>query len=450
MPTHSFFSLFYIDPLTITVGLLVSLIGAVVGIYTLRYLDGDSHYRQFFCLFACLIIAVLLMGAADHLLVFLCAWGMSNFLLVRLMIHKPKWQAAANSGWLAAKSFMLGFACLMTAFIILYLSTGQTSIHSILTTLDSPTPLTTIAALLIVVTAMTQSAIWPFHRWLISSLNSPTPVSALMHAGLVNAGGVLLTRFAPLYLSNTTLLTLLFSLGITSAIIGSCWKLLQNDVKRMLACSTMAQMGFMFAQCGLGLFPAAIAHLCWHGLFKANLFLNANSAAQEKRMLSKDSPTIPQLLVALLVGVYGSYIFALSSQQQWLEANTSIILELIILITCAQLALKLIYPYTWKNLLIAILVTTMACLSYGYSIYLIETALMPMQLAQPYPLNIFHYIGLALICSLWLGMIFHHKFIQHHKLSKIKSILYVKALNGSQPHASTITSCRHQYQYDRG
>jgi len=129
---------------------------------------------------------------------------------------------------------------------------------------------------------MTQSAIWPFHTWLISSLNSPTPVSAIMHAGLINGGGFLLTRFAGLFVQSTGMLQVIFFLGLLTALIGTLWKLMQHDIKRMLACSTMGQMGFMIAQCGLGLFPAAIAHLCWHGLFKAYLFLSSGSAAHEK------------------------------------------------------------------------------------------------------------------------------------------------------------------------
>jgi NAD(P)H-quinone oxidoreductase subunit 5 len=450
MANYSLLALFNIDALAITVILLVGLIGTIVGLFALRYMAGDSNHHRFFCLLTCLIIAVLCMASADHLLVFLLAWGVSNFFLVKLMIHKPQWQAAANSGWLAAKSFMIGFICLTSAFIMLYLSTRQTSIQSILTVIDQSSPFSIIAVLLIALTAMTQSAIWPFHRWLISSLNSPTPVSAIMHAGLVNGGGVLLTRFAPLYFSHSGLLTLIFIWGIGTAIVGSWWKLMQNDIKRMLACSTMAQMGFMLAQCGLGLFPAAIAHLCWHGFFKANLFLNANSTRQEKRIADDYIPTIIEFIFALLIGTYGSYIFALSSHQTWLTTNTSLFLMVVVFIAATQLALILLHLHTWKNILMTLLMTTLLCASYGYSIYLIEAVLSPLQLMRPYPLNIIHCLGLALLCSMWLAMLFQKKFMQNHKLSQIKSILYVKALNASQPHTSTMTSYRYEYRYNRG
>ena len=105
-----------------------------------------------------------------------------------------------------------------------------------------------------------------------------------MHAGLINGGGFLLARFAPMLAIQPPILNLIFIAGITTALLGTLWKLMQSDVKRMLACSTMGQMGFMIAQCGLGLFPAAVAHLSWHGLFKAYLFLSTGSAAKEKRL----------------------------------------------------------------------------------------------------------------------------------------------------------------------
>ena len=101
-----------------------------------------------------------------------------------------------------------------------------------------------------------------------------------MHAGLVNGGGFLIVRFAPLYLNYPGILNIIFIIGLSTAIMGTLWKLMQSDIKRMLACSTMAQMGFMIAQCGLGLFSAAIAHIILHGLatqievaiFQANFF----------------------------------------------------------------------------------------------------------------------------------------------------------------------------------
>jgi NAD(P)H-quinone oxidoreductase subunit 5 len=443
--THSLLTLFNFDPLANIVIVLVGFIAAIVGCFAYKYMAGDTNKRQFFYSLTLLVIALMVMAATDHVLVFLVAWGISNFLLISLMIHKSQWQAATNSGLLAAKTLVIGFACLALAFIIFYLGTNQTSIRAILTTLDPAHPLAICAGALIIIAAMAQSAIWPFHRWLLSSLNSPTPVSAIMHAGLVNGGGVLLARFSPLYFSESSLLTVIFVFGLVTACTASVWKLMQSDIKRMLACSTMAQMGFMFVQCGLGLFPAAIAHLCWHGLFKTNLFLNANSAQQDKRIMMTDSPSLAKFTLALLLGAYGSYIFSLASHQAWLSTNTSLFLMIVVLVAASQLALQLLQTSSWKRLPFILLVTTLVFTSYGYSIYLIEALVAPMNLMRPLPLNSIHYVGMAVFVSMWLAILFSSKFIRHPNLSTVREMLYVKNLNASQPDPATVTAHRHQY-----
>ena len=450
MLTASFITLFHFDALTGIMITLVSFIGLIVGLFALRYMQGDSQYAPFFELLGLLVASVIIMASADHLLVLLTAWGISNLLLVRLMIHKSIWKAAAHSGKLAGTTFLFGFACLACAFTLLYYSTGQTSIQTILHSSKETSLLDIIALTLIIMAAMTQSAIWPFHSWLMSSLNSPTPVSAIMHAGLVNGGGFLLVRFAPLYASQPTLLTILFILGLVTALVGTFWKLMQHDIKRMLACSTMGQMGFMFAQCGLGLFPAAVAHLCWHGLFKANLFLSSNSASQDRRWSTEHTPTVTAFILAFLCGIMGSYIFAHICYKRWLAADTTLLLLSVVLMAAVQFALQLLQGAPWKQLPITIFLTGLLCALYGYSVYIIESLLSPLNLAHPHVLNIFHYIGLLLLFTLWIAMLFRNQLIQNNRLSPLWSMLYVKTLNASQPHPLTITSHRNQYRYERG
>lgn len=274
-------NLFNLDPLAIIMIALVGFIGVIVAKFSINYMNGDKKYRNFFILLFLLIATIILMVTADHLLIFILMWSLSNLILVKMMIHKSAWRAAKESGLLTVKTYLLGFVSILTAFILLYIATGETSINAIINQ-KNDSPLIFMALIFIVITAMTQSAIWPFHKWLISSLNSPLPVSAIMHAGLINGGGFLIVRFAPLYLNYPAILNMLFVIGLVTAIIGTLWKLMQSNIKRMLACSTMAQMGFMIMQCGLGLFPAAIAHIMLHGLFKSYLFLSTGSAAQER------------------------------------------------------------------------------------------------------------------------------------------------------------------------
>ena len=286
--------------------------------------------------------------------------------------------------------------------------------------------------------AMTQSAIWPFHKWLISSLNSPLPVSAIMHAGLVNGGGFLIVRFAQLYLESPIILNLTFIIGLATAIIGTLWKLIQTDIKRMLACSTMAQMGFMIVQCGLGLFSAAIAHIILHASFKSYLFLSTGSAAQEKRLDLHYPPSFISFTFALICGALGSYVFAYISHKTWLTLDTNFLLVSIAFIAGTSLALTVLRKNILLKLPLALLATSLAGAVYGFNIHIVESILSSLDLMKPQALNIFHIIGLALLALFWLMVIFARN---------ISSRLYVKALNASQPDSKTITTHRNYYQY---
>jgi NAD(P)H-quinone oxidoreductase subunit 5 len=447
MPTASIATLFHVDPLALIMMTLVGFIGLTVASFAARYLQGDRRYGQFFTLLALLVGSVMVMVSADHILVLLVAWGVSNLLLVKLMVHKASWKAAKASGVLAGKTYLIGFALIAAALGLLYSATGQTSIQAILHTMqDSPSLMA--ARVLLIGGAMTQSAIWPFHRWLLSSLNSPTPVSAMMHAGLVNGGGFLLARFAPLYFNTPSLLVVIFIVGVATALIGTLWKLMQHDVKRMLACSTMGQMGFMLAQCGLGLFPAAVAHLCWHGLFKGYLFLASGSTAQEKRLDLGYPPSAISFISAIICGMAGSYSFALASHKTWVATDTTLVLLAIALLAGSQFALPMLRLKPFALLPLAFMATAVMGGLYGASVALLETVLAPLNLMQPQPLHGFHLIGIALLLAAWLSVLFVRQPNRPRRLPEWLLRLYVWALNASQPHPATITTHRNDYKYN--
>ena len=370
-------NLFHVDQLAMVMLVMVGFIGLCVGIFSSHYLKGDTKYRDFYVTLSLLIISVFMMVCTDHILLFLLTWGMSNMLLVKLMIHKSSWRAAYQSGILAGKNFIFGFVMISGAFVLLYVETGQTSLEAILQVSHERFFLICVAILL-VLGAMTQSAIWPFHAWLISSLNSPTPVSAIMHAGLVNGGGFLLCRFAPLYADLPFLLTVIFVVGLISALLGTLWKLMQSDVKRMLACSTMSQMGFMVMQCGLGLFPAAITHLCWHGFFKAYLFLASGSAAQEKKVDLGYPPPISVILLSLLCGIGASLAFSLTSHKAISPSDTTLVLLFIPFIAGSQFAMTMLREGHFRRLPLSLISTAVMGGVYGLSVGSIEAILKPM------------------------------------------------------------------------
>lgn len=437
-----------LDGLSLTMNMLIFFVSSIVHQFSRRYLSGDSIYHRYFLSLSAITITASIMVCADNLLVLWAAWTASNLLLISLMVHKKTWQAAKNSGQLALKSLSLGSASLLAAFILLYEKSGSLSIDFINNqSMISQSPWLIVILSLITITALIQSAQWPFQAWLTSSLNSPTPVSALMHAGLVNGGGFILVKFSPLFLSAPLILTVIFTVGVVTAIVGTSWKLLQTDIKRMLACSTMAQMGFMMMQCGLGLFPAAIAHLCWHGLFKSFLFLNAGSAVQSKRITCQKSPyNLPGFLLACLAGILGAYCFAIVSEKTIFTLQPTTFLVGFSFISGAQFAYTLLRKGSIiQRVIPTFMLVAVAGVFYGESIYFIESFLPAFSAKELPPLSPFNIVVFALFFILWLVMSLN--VVRHLEKTKIWAKIYMSLLNGSQPHPSTITTSRNTYQY---
>ncbi|NKB47129.1 MAG: proton-conducting membrane transporter [Legionellales bacterium] len=437
--------LFHIDNLSLIMMGLVGFVTISIVSFSSRYLKGDRKQSFFYLNLAILISIIFIMVSADHLFLLLVLWAASNYFLTRLMRHKREWEAARQSSILAIKNFGLGLIFLGSSFSILYIVTGETSIQIMLSK-PIETPWVIISGLLMLLATMTQSALWPFHRWLTSSLNSPTPVSAIMHAGLVNGGGFILARFAPMLLEQPVTLNIIFITGVITATLGILWKLMQSDVKRMLACSTMGQMGFMIAQCGLGLFPAAVAHLCWHGLFKAYLFLASGSAAQEQRLDLEYPPSLKHFSMALIGGALGAYMFSLTSGKNIFAADTTLLLILLAMIAGTQFALPILRRHSLVKIPLATLVTALIGALYGLSMCFIEQLLTPLAISNPQPLNGLHLLALFVLTGAWLAILFG----RHPKQKQIPTWMlkiYVRMLNASQPHPKTVTAHRNQYQF---
>ena len=438
--------LFNFDALSLLMICLVGFIGLVVGSFSLRYMAGDRKKKAFFVQLALLISSISILVSADFMPLLVLAWWVSNLLLCRIMLHKSEWAAAKASAHLALKNFTLGAIALASAVAILGWSSGTWQI-SALKFSSIPTMAMAFSGVLILIAALSQSAIWPFHRWLLSSLNSPTPVSALMHAGLVNGGGFLIARFAFVFLEQAWLMQWVFILGSITALLGTCWKLMQHDVKRMLACSTMGQMGFMLAECGLGLFAAAISHLIWHGMFKAYLFLNSGSAATEKRVLLNTHPSKLHFLIAICLGGLGAISFAYVSQRPLLPHDTSLFIHVLAWVACTQGALSVLQSQFRFNLLLAAAVSVLIAMIYAGNLSLIEYLLEPMQILVPQSMVAIHWIVLGLLLIVWLLMFLRYMLPEQSYVPGWRLRLYVSMLNASQPSAKTVTAHRNHYQY---
>lgn len=439
--------LFYVNSFSILLLCMVVFIGICVGSFSKRYMKGDSAYKSFSLKMLGLITSVCVTIIANHFVILSIFWGLSTFFLVHLMMYKPQWKAARNSAKMTAKNYLFSFILMTIAFALFYLDTGEITVSGLIHHTVNSLMMRAGLGLLLVSTLM-QSALWPFHKWLISSLNSPTPVSAVMHAGVINGGGILFIRLAPLYEQTKGFLLILFVVGIVTAGIGTLWKLIQTDVKRMLACSTMAQMGFMMAQCGLGLFPAAVAHVVWHSFFKAYLFLSSSGAAQEARF---DLPPLPTTGVeiggALLCGLVGSLPFAAITHKSWSAHDSTLILLIVGWVTVTQVALPIIRGHTFRRWPLALGISLAVGTFYGGAVQMIAT-LMPS--VHPQPLSVVHIMGLLILVLGWGGMILFRKGYGANSTPQWMVKGYVYALNASQPHPDTVTAYRNYYTYKAG
>ncbi len=186
------------DGAALAIGLLTLFVAAIVASFSLRYMRSDRHPTRFFLTLGALVTSVLTLLFTQNLLVLAAAWCASGWLLASLIGHSGRWAEAHAAARRARHAFFLGDAALITALGILGWHAQSSEVAAVLASaVTLPAPLAAVAALLLVVAAAARCALPPFSGWLLSSMTAPTPVSALMHAGLVNAGGFLLIRFAP-------------------------------------------------------------------------------------------------------------------------------------------------------------------------------------------------------------------------------------------------------------
>jgi NAD(P)H-quinone oxidoreductase subunit 5 len=276
----------YVDALSATLLLLVAFLGAIVIRYSANYLQGDAGQGRFMKWLAMAIGAVLTLLISGNLIVFTVAWMVTSLTLHRLLTFYPERPAAVMA---ARKKFIIsrmGDVCLVLAVLGLYLIFDSLQFAEIFVAAEqlSATPLSTVNEIFLLVTsaflvlgAALKSAQFPFHSWLPEVMETPTPVSALMHAGIINAGGFLIVRMSHVLVLTPSVLNVLALIGAITALFGAMAMLTQTSIKKSLAFSTVGQMGFMMLQCGLGAFSSAVLHIVAHSLYKAHAFLSSGS-----------------------------------------------------------------------------------------------------------------------------------------------------------------------------
>jgi len=306
-----------LDSVSATMLLLVSSIGAVVADYSRRYLDGDPGQGRFMKWLALTLASVLALVIAGNLLLLAAAWVATNLCLNRLLLFYGTRPGAVLAARKKAIVSRVGDAALVLAFLLLWQGFGTLGIAelreaaSALAARGEGGLLVGAIALLLAVAAVLTSAQFPAHGWLIEVMETPTPVSALLHAGIINAGGFLIIRFADVVALSPAALDLLLIVGAATSVIGAAVMLTQTSVKVALAWSTVAQMGFMVMQLGLGAFAAALLHIVAHALYKAHAFLSSGSVVAARR--PAPLPPLPKRVLLPALGVAVAIVLAVGA-----------------------------------------------------------------------------------------------------------------------------------------
>ena len=288
-----------LDPLTAIMLAIITCVGLLVAIYSVGYLHDDPGYTRFFTLFAMFVFSMSMLVAASNFLIVYVFWeavGACSYLLIGFWFQKPEAARAAKKAFLVNRIGDFGLAI---AVFLLWMTYGTLDFHDTLsangtilpgilgqTRLADPAGMIggavgTAICLLLLLAACGKSAQMPLHVWLPDAMEGPTPASALIHAAtMVTAGIYLVARCAPLFIASPGALVMVSIVGATTALVAALVATVQYDLKRVLAYSTISQLGYMFASLGTGTmlgFTAAIFHLLTHACFKALLFLGAGS-----------------------------------------------------------------------------------------------------------------------------------------------------------------------------
>ena len=304
-----------IDHLTVVMLGLVTAVALCVQVYSLGYMKGDPRIGWYFAAHSLFAAAMLGTILANNLLIFYVSWelvGLCSFLLVGFYYDRRSAAEAAKKAFITTR---IGDVALLVGILMLFKASGTFQISAILdmaTAGELSPAVINVSALLIFIGASGKSAQFPLHVWLPDAMEGPTPVSALIHAATMVAAGVyLVARMAPLFIAAPNILLIISVIGLTTSFVGALLAMVQNDIKKVLAYSTISQLGLMMLALGSLGFSAGIYHLVTHGFFKALLFLGAGSVIhgmhdhQDMREMGDLRHKMPVTFVVFLIGTLG-------------------------------------------------------------------------------------------------------------------------------------------------
>ena len=296
-----------VDPLSVFMMLVVSGVGFLIVAYSIGYMDGDDEERRYFAYMALFVFSMLLLVQSANFLLLLVGWGLvglCSYLLIGYHQDRPAAVAAAK------KAFIMnafGDATMALALFLLIWEAGSTSLA--FDTIPGDGTIATLVALGLLGGAVAKSAQVPLHTWLPDAMEGPTPVSALIHAAtMVVAGVYMLVRLSPVFEAAPEVQDLAAGLGAITLLLAGLVALVQTDIKRVIAYSTMSQIGYMFLGAGLGAYASGMFHLMTHAFFKALLFLAAGivihalAGEQDMRKMGGLRRLLPRTWLAMMIG----------------------------------------------------------------------------------------------------------------------------------------------------
>ena len=300
-----------VDPLSVFMMLVVAGVGSLIVAYSIGYMDGDDEERRYFAYMALFVFSMLLLVQGGNLLLLLVGWGLvglSSYLLIGFWHDRPSAVAAAKKAFVMNA---IGDATMALALFVVIQRTGSLDFERVFTRTGSLGGgwAVNLVALGLLGGAVAKSAQLPLQTWLPDAMEGPTPVSALIHAAtMVTAGVYLIVRTNPIFEAAPRVLELAAGLGAATLVLAGLIALVQTDIKRVIAYSTMSQIGYMFLAVGLGAYANGMFHLMTHAFFKALLFMAAGivihalAGEQDMRRMGGLRRLMPFTYIAFLVG----------------------------------------------------------------------------------------------------------------------------------------------------
>ncbi|WP_341954192.1 proton-conducting transporter membrane subunit [Salinibacterium sp. TMP30] len=363
------------DPLALIMALLVLGLSMLIQVFALRYLRGDARQTWFILCTNIVTGFTIFLVCAATVTAFVVAWiGAGAALVALLATYRQLNQAQDGIRRTALRFGIADSGLLIGLAIVLVAAGGDVPLNEVASqVIEMPLPLQFLVAALLVVSALARSSQIPFHGWLPFTLAAPTPVSALMHAGVVNAGAILLLRFSETVSLHQSVMIVIFLAGSATVVYASAVRLVRPDVKGRLVFSTMAQMGFMIMTCGLGLYAAAIFHLVAHSLFKSTLFLSAGTGMREHTIDRNLPVTVPTSRVVVVastaVAVLAPVASLIAAKTMFAPNITDAELGLFVFVALTlgvTLGAGLLTHFSLQSLTLGIVVTS--AVSFGYTV----------------------------------------------------------------------------------